>query len=211
MHDTLLYLVIAFIFAGAAAGMSALFIQKNNGNGMTKSALVFSFFIWLLFTLAWWSKPQHVYDTEAYFILMFFCLSFILLDMTNHWLPVEFTLPFCGSGALVQFCQGDAVNHLSGFLGMLTLLTLVRLFLNWRYRCETFGKGDVWMVSGMSIWSGFYYTAIALSAGLAIFIIWCMVSRLFAAKKRTEVAFPLAPAVCFTFLFITVIQPIQGI
>lgn len=135
-----------------------------------------------------------------YLLLSVFSLMFILLDLSNHWLPLEFTASFCLLALVTHsFPLHIPVDNIVNMVAMGSLLAGCRLILNRHYRADVFGLGDIWMMSGLAAYFSFMVAAIQLTVGLTLMLLT------FPPRKTT---LPLAP---FVLIFAVLPGPVQYI
>ena len=134
-------------------------------------------------------------------LLYAFGLAFVLLDISNHWLPLEFTAPFMLCGLLMAgLQQPENVSHALVSVAMMAgLLSLFRQVMNRHYRQEVFGKGDIWMMAGLAAFFPFPVAASLLTAGLALMLPVSLI--------RQAPALPLAPFVMLPVMALCLLPP----
>lgn len=195
---SLLFLLMAFI-------LPALFIRANEGKAISCPIALGGIVIWLG-CMAIYHYHHSLLRADFFLVVISICLAMSVLDASNCWLPLEFTLPFTLLGVMAQWLTAGAFSPepLLRFAGMFALLSSVRRFMNPRYGRETFGMGDVWLISGMAVWLNFLDAAVILAVGLATHIVYWLAIRLF-CRAHSE-AFPLAPITCLIFIGITLFK-----
>lgn len=202
---------------GVASFLAALwlylptaFIRRHSGSMPSNIWSITGVFAYLIFIMFWFLGPYSVRDIDSSTVMLVcgFCLMFFLLDISNKWLPIEFTFPFCLLGLAIHFSNGSGLASLKAFMGMWVFLCLLRSALGWLYRTESLGKGDVWLVSGIAAWSGFIYAAVVMAFGIMFTLIWVAMRALIMKRRAESVpsgvnTLPLAPAICTAFIIST--------
>ncbi|HCA3439635.1 TPA: prepilin peptidase [Salmonella enterica subsp. salamae serovar 35:g,m,s,t:-] len=199
------WFVCSFLFLLAAFILPALFIRANNGNEIPFSLAIGGVIAWLICMTIYHLHPGAL-SADLFLVAACFCLAMSVLDASNHWLPLEFTFSFSLLGIIAQWIIAETFSPepLLRFAGMFALLASVRWLMNQRYGRETFGMGDVWLISGMAIWLNFLDATVILAAGLAVHIIYWLAVKPF--RSTHSEAFPLAPVTCLVFIGITLFQ-----
>ncbi|MGR7464129.1 hypothetical protein ACU60T_23535 [Klebsiella aerogenes] len=138
---------------------------------------------------------------DQHLLLYVFALQFVLLDQSNHWLPLEFTAPFCVLAVVAHSLYGALpVASVMSLLLMGGLMAGCRVLLNRRYQREVVGLGDLWMMAGLAGLLSFTTAAWLLTVGLAAMLV--------AALLQRKPSLPLAPYVLFFAVLYIRIQPV---
>lgn len=201
----MIWFVCSLLFLSMAFILPALFIHAHAGKEISCPIVLAGIVIWLG-CMMMYHFHHGVLSADLFLVASCFCLAMSVLDASNHWLPLEFTLAFTLLGVMAQWLTAGAFSPepLLRFAGMFALLSSVRRFMNQRYGRETFGMGDVWLISGMAVWLNFLDATVILAAGLAVHIVYWLAVKPF-RSARPE-AFPLAPVSCLVFIGITLFQ-----
>lgn len=201
----------ALILASVCVYLPAVFIRHHNGVTLSVQTSVTGLLLYFSFILTGYhtSFKGDGIDKVIFLFLCGFCLMFFLLDVSNKWLPIEFTLPFCLLGLFIHIHDGNTQASITALLSMLAFLLLLRCALNKVCHAESLGKGDVWLVAGIAAWSGFIYAAAVMAASLFTLLMVCALKPLFSKSQASsfyneQVTFPLAPAICGFFMVTTV-------
>lgn len=207
----LIMMEYALSFASMCLYFPVLFIHHHNGiNISVRTALSGLLFYFLfIFTDYYTSVNTLNIDQVKFLLLCSFCLMFFLLDVSNKWLPFEFTLPFCILGLLTHLHDGNGCASIAALFSMLIFLLLLRLALNTLYHTESLGKGDVWLMAGIAAWSGFIYAAAIMAVSLLTLLVASTLKPVVSKKPSSsfyngQVSLPLAPAICGCFIMTTV-------
>ena len=199
------WFVCSFLFLLMAFILPALFIRANAGKEISRPIALGGIVIWLG-CMAIYHYHHGLLSADFFMAVACFCLAMSMLDASNHWLPLEFTLAFTLLGVMAQWLTEGAFSPepLLRFAGMFALLASVRWVMNQRYGRETFGMGDVWLISGMAVWLNFLDATVILAAGLAVHIVYWLAVKPF--RSTHSEAFPLAPVTCLVFIGITLFK-----
>lgn len=141
----------------------------------------------------------------AYFLFGFLTQLFIL-DKIKHWLPFCFTTNFILSGIISNGLIHSidfAVYKMLAVTASFFFLYLFREAANSITKKESFGLGDVYLISGLLSWLAFNEVLYALLLAFFFIFIRVMASKLTQHELR---GVPLAPYVCFSVmsLFISI-------
>lgn len=202
MTNALCYLLIIGL-AVAGRIIPLQFIKRHRGATPDKRLTVF---LTLAFTiLAATDIPLLQRGSPVLFgqhlLLYFFALQFVLLDQSNHWLPLEFTAPFCALAVVMHSLHGTLpVASVLSLLLMGGLLAGCRTLLNRRYQRDVVGQGDLWMMAGLAGLLSFITAAWLLTVGLAAMLVVALLQR--------KPSLPLAPYVLFFAVLYIRIQPV---
>ncbi|ECH4667690.1 hypothetical protein FPT51_19050 [Salmonella enterica] len=201
----MVWFVCSLLFLSMAFILPALFIRAHAGKAISCPIVLAGMVIWLGCMMMYHYHHDLLRD-DFFLVAACFCLAMSILDASNHWLPLEFTLAFTLLGVMAQWLAAGTFSPepLLRFAGMFSLLASVRWVMNQRYERETFGMGDVWLISGMAVWLNFLDATVILAAGLAVHIMYWLAVKPF--RRARPDAFPLAPVTCLVFIGITLFQ-----
>lgn len=138
--------------------------------------------------------PWHVVLRDL--ILLGWCVLLTQLDLARQWLPLRFTNGLIASGLLFSLLPQSGVSLLIALgdgLAMYGLLLLFRLWAN-RHGRERFGLGDVYLLTGMSVWLTLPTTAVIALAALGLIMLQLLTGKVGLPSKRQEI--PFAPYLC---------------
>lgn len=190
------------LFTGAAGVLLCLmfiFIRVHNGRppspGLTVSVLLLSLACAGSDILR--QPPQGV--LSLHLLLYAFAMLFVLTDVACRWLPFEFTAPFLlcvllARGTLLPDTLQEALVSAACMWGV---LMSVRTLINHRHARDTFGLGDVWLMTGLAAF--FLFT---MAAGILLFSLMLMLP---AARIHRSPSLPLAPFALGTATLLCVI------
>lgn len=189
----LISVCLFFLLLGWQLYQVRYFVLINTGEFKITPHLLLSIFSGLVVTVLLFSQTEF-WDNFILILLFVFFIPLLLLDWGYYWLPLSFTAPFWLSGLLSTFLPvtlNTPLLALTGSLAMFLIMATLRAFCNRRYKCETFGLGDVYLLAGLCAWLPI--TLAALASCLALVL---MVPVIFLRKQSQ----PFAP-----YLFVTLL------
>lgn len=157
--------------------------------------LTFAVGTWLfsLFCLLTVLSPAGTADKISSLLLLAFLLQAGAIDAASGYLPLTFTGRLTLAGLLAVFLVTPsgppALNRLleTGVMG--GLMGLMHWLVNRRH--ERIGRGDFWLITGLTAWAGIQNAALVTLAGVAAFLLWHISSN--ASDKKEG---PLGPWLC---------------
>ncbi|AXF78935.1 prepilin peptidase (plasmid) [Erwinia tracheiphila] len=196
------------IFLPVFALMGRCFIQQTSEfiretEGAIPTNLPLSSFLVLLFTVLAsvvatrglsLCLPWHVVLRDL--ILLGWCILLTQLDLARQWLPLRFTNSLIFSGLLFSLSPQSGKSTLMAVgdgLAMYGLLFLFRLWAN-RHGRERFGLGDVYLLTGLSVWLTLPVTAALALAALGLIMLQLLASTVGLLSRQQEI--PFAPYLC---------------
>lgn len=138
--------------------------------------------------------PWHVVLRDL--ILLGWCVLLTELDLARQWLPLRFTNSLIFSGLLFSLLSQSGISTLMAVgdgLAMYGVLFLFRLWAN-RHGRERFGLGDVYLLTGLSVWLTLPTTAVIALAALGLILLQLLSSMVGLLSKQQEI--PFAPYLC---------------
>lgn len=219
MNDfTLIYAMLGIFFSLTFQFLALYFSEKfislqeqSRGNkikrryihvGWDIAPFVVAYFIILpLYPI--FSVTEHSFITLVFYCIFYgFMTLFIVLDIERHWLPLRFTLAFiiCGgiyscvvhTEHIVQIVVASAVLWLA--------LWLFRALSMLRHKRETFGLGDVYLISGLAMWLSWLTTlyVMIVAASIALIVLWIKKNQFSADLDHSDESrvVPFAPFLC---------------
>ena len=138
--------------------------------------------------------PWHVVLRDL--ILLGWCVLLTQLDLARQWLPLRFTNSLLFSGLLFSLFSQSGISTLmaiSDGLAMFGVLFLFRLWAN-RHDRERFGLGDVYLLTGLSIWLKLPVAAALALGALGLIMLQLLTGMVGLLPKPREI--PFAPYLC---------------
>lgn len=126
-------------------------------------------------------------------VFLLWGVLFTVIDISNFWLPLRFTMSFTLSGLFIILLQCDADKIISCsvvwviLFSSFQLLRIIALSMNQ----EPIGQGDIFFISGMSFWMGWREICMVTGSGFLVLFISALI-----INKRV---LPYAP--CFFVAF----------
>lgn len=99
-----------------------------------------------------------------------FMLQMALTDAISGYLPATFTRRFLAAGLLMSLAAGTLPVRVAETLVAGILLLITHALVN-RKR-ERVGTGDLWLMAGLTVWTGLNDTFWSLLAGYGGFVLW---------------------------------------
>ena len=107
-------------------------------------------------------------------------ILFTVIDISNFWLPLRFTMSFTLSGLLIILlqCGTDKIINCSivwvVFFSSFQLVRIISLSINQ----DSIGQGDIFFISGMSFWMGWREICMVAGSGfLLLFLSALMINK----------------------------------
>lgn len=129
-------------------------------------------------------------------ILLGWCVLFTQLDLARQWLPLRFTSSLIFSGILFTLLPQSGISTLMAAADGVMMYVLLFLFRCWanRHGIERFGQGDVYLLTGLSIWLTLPVTAAFSLAALGLIMLQQLACIAGLLLKQQEI--PFAPWLC---------------
>lgn len=133
-------------------------------------------------------------------VFLLWGILFTVLDISNFWLPLRFTLSFTLTGALILFLTQGTAAVISGIMTWSILFSLFRgaEIISVKICGTSMGKGDVYFISALSFWM--HWQEICLISGAGFLLLFC--HALIINRK----VLPYAPYFYLAFVFCQVTE-----
>ncbi|MCT4707627.1 hypothetical protein MUA03_17215 [Enterobacteriaceae bacterium H16N7] len=195
----LVFVLLAVLLPWLSLDASRWFIRRHDGRQLKRGLcwLLYSGFTLCILALIPDVLSARYLPASRLLMLYVFSLSFVITDLSNRWLPLEFTAPFCLCALVL--CPGDKLNAMQDMAAVWLLLAALRQGFTRLYGREALGMGDVWMMSGFA---GLF----SLTTAFALMLAGLLLMALSARHLRAQ-ALPLAPFVVFFSTLYGLCQP----
>ncbi|AXD69444.1 prepilin peptidase [Salmonella enterica] len=122
-------------------------------------------------------------------IILSFMLQMAVTDAVSGLLPATFTRRFLIAGVLINITTDTWWTRTTETLIAAIILFCFHIILN--RRRPYIGTGDLWLIAGITAWSGLYNAIWSVLLGLGGFVLWHSTWRI---KRHIEG--PLGPWIC---------------
>lgn len=188
-------LLLLFAFAGRGLiWRVAGFVQELAPPcRMNTPLLTASIWLYATFSMLAVLSPAPVSDRAGAVLMMAFLLQAGTTDAVSGFLPRTFTGRFLLAGVLWQLVSASAgpLYQLTEIALAGTVMMVVNLLANGH--AQRIGRGDLWLITGLTAWMGITDAALVTLCGLAGFVLWLMTWRLSGKKEG-----PLGPWLCLS-------------
>ncbi|HGY0482168.1 TPA: prepilin peptidase [Salmonella enterica subsp. enterica serovar Derby] len=124
-------------------------------------------------------------------LMLGFLLQMAVTDAVSGYLPRTFTLRFLAAGLLVACLPSSGGLRMVETAATGVLVCLFHVLVN--RHGDRIGRGDLWLLTGLTAWTGFDATVQTAVWGTGGFILWHCTGRLTGKKEG-----PLGPWFCFS-------------
>lgn len=187
-------LMLAFVFIGKCLTfrVSAFFREitfhcRRNDPVITTAIWLFS----VTSVLALMS-PASLLDRAFVVLMLGFLLQSGVTDAISGYLPITFTGRFLAAGLFTgMICNETSTFYWLDTVEMGFLMVMVNTFIN--HKTQRIGQGDLWLITGLTAWTGLQNTALVSLVSLVFFLLWQSTWQLNGKKEG-----PLGPWICIT-------------
>lgn len=190
-------LLLGFALIGRGLMWRVLeFLEDNTDHAREQNSLLTAG-IWLFATFSMIAAlaPAPIADRAAAIVMMAFLLQSGITDAVSGYLPRTFTARLLLGGILWGAASDISPDGICTQLAEIavtgSLIAMLSVLVN--RSTQRLGRGDLWLIVGLTAWMGAKDAALVTLSGAAAFVLWLLTWHLSGKKEG-----PLGPWLCLS-------------